>query len=1378
MTGSPYTAVRIEGGLLSADLIERIRNADTNLKGNSPKTYHLAATERLGEAASRKWEYLRGAYRAFRERLADLPESDTATSKTREYWLLRLFEELGFGRLTYIRGGIPVRDETYPVSHHWGSHVAIHLLGWNTDLDRRATGARTGRKGQASRAPQSMLQEFLNNSDAHLWGVLSNGRVLRILRDSTALVGAAYVEFDLEAIFEGELYPEFVLLFALLHQSRFELLQRDDGAEPTVRDCWLEHWQTHAAETGQRVRERLREQVELALGELGTGFLEANPHICKALAADEGPTKWDFRDELLNLVFQMIFLFVIEDRRILLLPNPLDATEEECERLEVARHRYREYFSVDRLRRIASRRVGDRHIDLWRTLVLVLDALGSDKGRPQLALPGLGGPFFRAGDPLADPETTPDLLRDAVLTNKRLLAAIRHLTTFRDGRGVHHRIDYERLGSEEPGSVYEWLLEREPKVDLNAPRFELEKLTGNQRKTTGTYYTPTHLIDELFKTTLDPVIEDYARSGHPEDLLKMRVCDPACGSGHFLVAAARRIARKYAAMTHGDDEPPPAAIRDAMHEVVRHCIYAVDISRQAINIAKFELWLESQQPTRPLAYLDPHIKVGNSLLGTTPHLLREGIPDEAYKPIANDDKKVAAQYRKENAEERVGQRMIRDSLLDLLEVPDNTEDLTRESLAITRMQDESMPDIRKQARRYRTFLDSPEVTRRKRVHDAWCAAFVCSLEQGAPRPITSGTLRILGGDEETAKIYPRAVPSARTIAQLEDFIDRFQFHHWHLEFPDIFPVTDDDTRDENPNTGWRGGFDVVFGNPPWERVKLQEKEFFSKRNEERIAGARNAAERKKLINALATSEETTDRRLYTEFQAELRESVGWSHLLRSSGRFPLTGKGDVNTYSVFAETGRTIIGPRGRAGMVLPTGIATDATTSTFFGDLVTRGQLAALLEFENEEFVLSKDVHHSFRFCLLSIVGRDLKVAEADFAFGSRRMSDIEARRFTMPPEDIKLLNPNTKTAPLFRSRRDAEITLEIYRNPDLTVLIREEGGRSNPWAISFATIFHMAGDSDLFHTREELENKGWRLQGNSFVCNDAMMSPLYEAKMVHHFDHRFGTYEGQTQAQANMGTLPRSSVRQKREPNFAVMPRYWVDRLELQDEIPGAWDAGWLLGWRDIARSTDERTAIFSILPRVAAGHTFPIAFIGKEKPAHLYANFTAFALDYVLRQKMAGTHVTYGYLRQLPVVKPESFQAMTPWSPGVLLGDWVELRVIELAYSSWEMSSFAEYHGDKGAPFVWDEERRFKMRAELDAAFFHLYGVQADDVTFIMDSFGAFQRNDPERFARTKAQILDVYHAMGRAIETGGQYKTVLDPPPGEGSRHPDTREQPAS
>ena len=1350
-----YVAFRVEGGLLSHDLIERITNADRELPGNLPEYYHLAAAERLGEAASRSWEYLLGAYLAFRDRLAALPPTDPGTTLTRERWLLVLLNELGFGRVPFARGGLDADGRSFSVSHLW-EHVPVHLLGWHDQLDQRNTA-----KG---RAPQSMLQDFLNVSDAHLWAILSNGRLLRILRDATSLTGGAYLEFDLEAIFDGEAYSDFVLLYALAHESRFEQLPRDDGAVPTPADCWLERWRTLGIETGARARDQLRTGVKTALGELGTGFLEANPLLREQLATGK-LSKEDFHHELLRLAYQFIFLFVAEDRGLLLRPDtPPEATA-----------RYREYFSTARLRRIARRRIGDLHADLWRTMVTVLNGLGADKGLPSLGLPPLGGLYFRAGAPNGDgDQPMPDLLRDCSLRNYRLLGAIRQLDLVRDRKGRPQRVDYRHLGAEELGSVYESLLEEIPQCEPEVPRFLLESKPGNERKTTGSYYTPTPLVEELLNTTLQPLIDRAAASGVPDDLLEITVCDPACGSGSFLVAAARRIARKYAAMQYGDDEPPPETVRSAMHKVVARCVYGVDIKPLAAEVAKLSLWLESLQPGQPLAFLDPHIRVGNSLLGVTPALLEQGLPDAAFTALEGDDKKIVAGVRRRNAGEQSGQG----TLFAGLALNVSNARLTPQARAINELQARSLSDVREQARRFRELEKSPDLCHRKRVADAWCAAFVWPHASGGPDPITTNTLRYL---ESGGKL------SADAEDELARLVERYQFFHWHLEFPDVFRVEDDTRPDHNPDTGWQGGFTCVLGNPPWERVKLQEQEFFADQRPE-IANAANAAKRKEKIKDLRLGDDV-DRILFGQFRAALRESDGWSHLLRDSGRYPLTAKGDINTYAVYAETATILMAPTGRSGLVLPTGIATDATTAKFFKNLVQRHSLGELYDFENAAPVF-RDVHRSYRFCLLSVCGRAVAIEQARVAFGLHRVEDLPYRRFALHPTDLLLVNPNTGTTPLFQSRRDAEITLAIYRR--VPVLWRDDP-EENPWHISFMRMFDITNDSRLFQAYEDLKSDGWTLTGNVFVKDHLRMLPLYEAKMVHHFDHRYGTYGDQMQARAESHTLPHPNPEQKMNPWFFIQPLDWVPEFSSLNEeksTPGNprhdagvstrlgthhWNHGWLLGWRDIARASDDRTLIASFIPKAAVGNKFPLMLpdSGISGAVSIQACMSSFMFDFVVRQKMAGATINFFILKQFPVPPPGIYENLTPWTPSDILAKWNECRVLELTYTAWDMESFARDLGDDGPPFAWDEERRFAIRAELDAAYFHLYGVDRDDVDYIMDSFGAFQRNDPDRFARTKALILEIYDQMTEAITTGKPYQTILNPPPGHGPRHPDHR-----
>ncbi|MCX4593855.1 N-6 DNA methylase [Streptomyces sp. NBC_01549] len=1339
-----FTAVHTVGGLLPADMLVRISEGK-DVPGSKPADYGLPSSRSVRDEAERSWEYLKPLWRELRKHLPEdretgLPTADP-TGRAGSDWLAPLWRELGFGPLTHVGPAVITADsdaeKKFPVSHRW-RHALIHQTAWNADLDKRPGGA-------GSVPPQSMLQECLNRTEAHLWGVLTNGRQVRLLRDSSALATASYVEFDLEAIFDGELFSEFVLLYRVLHVSRFEVAE---DAPPSASR--LEKWRTEAIASGTRALDQLRKGVQDAITALGTGFLRHPENT--ALREDVHPKA--LQAALLRLVYRLLFVFVAEDRDALLSPKADPQ----------ARERYEAYFSSARLRAHARKRRGTAHGDLYEALRIVLDALGDEKGRPELGLPGLGGLF---NDTDADAP-----LRGLKLSNEALLTAVRHLSQVRDGSSGRWRaVDYRHLDAEELGSVYESLLELEPKHSIADRTFTLVEVAGNTRKTTGSYYTPASLIDCLLDSTLDPVIRDAVKRGEEaastsgasdpadaivDELLSLTVCDPACGSGHFLVAAARRIAKQVAAVRERNPEPTLDAVRHALHEVVAWCIYGVDLNPMAVELAKVSLWLEALEPGKPLGFLDAHVKHGNGLIGATPKLLRDGTPDEAFIATEGDDKKHAKALEKINAQERVGQGSLFDIGDDTVQVANTV--FARGLRSITLATAEELTDVRRQEEAYEKWAGSSEYQRALRVADAWCAAFVWLKTPEAPRAVTHAVFKAL--EDPSGEGVAR-----ETCAEIKRLRDQFAFFHWHLEFPEVFSVPDSG-QGVSPVTGWAGGFDCVVGNPPWDSVDFREQEFFAQRAPE-IAEASRTSVRKKMIEALKDSPDTLS--LYQEFEAGKRKVYAESHFLRRSGRVPLTGQGNLNTYSVFTETDRILLGPRGRAGVIVPTGIATDARTQFFLKDLVREGSIAALYDFENEER-LFPNVHHAFKFSILSLAGSGQRESAAQFAFFLRDPAELDDtnKAFTLTPGEIQLLNPNTGTLPVFRSRRDAEITLGIYRR--MPVLINKGDKNGNPWGLSLMAMFHMSHDSHFFHTYEDLKTEGWNSEGNTFTRAGATMLPLYEAKMLHQFDHRFGTYEGQTVAQANMGTLPRLAPQQQDDPTATTTPRYWVSESEVGAKlIAKSWDRGWLLGWRDICRVTDARTVISTVIPATAVGDKFLLA-LPKDYGELLQANFSSLVFDYTARQKIGGTSLKYFTMSQLPAPAPDT---LLPYR------SFISCRVIELTYTSHDMSPFARDLGDNGAPFRWDENRREIMRVELDALFLHTYGISREDADYILDTFPIVRRKDEARYGsyRTKELILAEYDRMAAAgltldnpLVDGENYTSTLTPPPGYGPRHP--------
>jgi hypothetical protein len=1028
-----FTTIRAVGSALPADVLAATIS-DANLQGLTADDYHLELGVTPREAANRAWSVLTGAWHGYREALSKLAEDDRAVGLTREKWLAVLLRELGFGRVpTTPAGGLSSDDKSFPISHVHDLAVGIvplHLLGWGVPLDSRTP----GQPGAADRAPHAMVQEYLNRTDDALWAMISNGRTLRLLRDSSTLIGQSYVEFDLESMFDGEIFSDFVVLFLVCHASRFEPAPRDDA---TIADCWLERWRTYAAETGTRALQALSPGVKQAIEALGTGFLRHPANDLHHRLVDGRVSEKDVREALLRLVYRLLFCFVAEDRGLLLAPGGTP----------LAKQRYEQWFSTARLRRIATRRRGSAHPDLWQALSIVLDGLGQESGRPELALPGLGG-LFEVGEV--------DVIVGYQLSNEPLLTAVRHLTVVQPaGGGPKRVIDYRNLGAEELGSIYESLLEFVPRYDHTTRTFTLESIVGNDRKTSGAYYTPTSLIECLLDSALDPLLDAAERAAEPEAaLLALTVCDPACGSGHFLVAAAKRIAARLASVRArgnggGTSEPTVIDEQRAMHDVVDHCIYGVDLNPMAAELAKVSLWLESVQPGRALSFLNGHIKVGNALLGTTPALLAPGLPDEAFTALDGDDKKLVGSLRKRNRQEREGQG----NLFGQAGISVANADLARTARSVEAMPNVTLADVHLAQRRFLEYDTSPALRQARAVADAWCAAFVAEKAPGRPEITHAIIERLADG----------GTPDDATAATLAELSAQYRFFHWHLEFPQIFDVTDSAGGDDGP--GWTEGFSCVVGNPPWERIKLQEQEFFAALDHE-IAAAPNAAARKRMIAVLVERNPA----LHGAYEAAKRRADGESQLMRLSGRFPLCGRGDINTYAVFAEHDRSIVGEKGRLGVILPTGIATDATTQHFFKDLVLRRSLASLYDFENSR-PLFDGVHRSFKFCLLTLAGPASPVERAKFAFFLHHPDDLarEGARFELSPDELLLLNPNTGTCPVFRSRRDAEITLAIYRH--WPVLVRDGATHArdngNPWGLSFMTMFHMSNDSGLFRTR-----------------------------------------------------------------------------------------------------------------------------------------------------------------------------------------------------------------------------------------------------------------------------------------------------------------------
>ncbi|WP_298982428.1 Eco57I restriction-modification methylase domain-containing protein [Caldilinea sp.] len=811
-------ALRIEGGLFGPDLLEALARGE--LPGQKPEDFRLPPRRNLTEEIASLYHDARSLWQVFQHRLERLPEGDLATSETRELWTVPLLRLLGYD-LHFSPRAKEVDGLTFAISHYAGAgeHAPpVHLVGYRQELGKPAP------SGRPRLSPHALVQEYLNRSEA-LWGLVTNGRTLRLLRDSTFVRRQAYVEFDLEDIFEEERFADFVLLYRLLHRTR---LPGDGRAE----ECLLERYYQNSLEQGGRVRERLREGVERCIEILANGFLghpvneslragereslrageresvrageresgrareresgraRERESASLALSSSHALTLYQ---QLLRLVYRFLFLLVSEERG-LMGRNPL----------------YLESYGVTRLRRLCENRAAyTDDVDLWLGLRALWEIFRDEKLAAILGAPPLNGELFAE-----------QALDVALIRNRDLLSAFWHLA-FYEENGVPRRVNYAALDTEELGSVYESLLELHPIIEWSGSRpvFHM-KADGEERRLTGSHYTPPQLVAPLIQHTLEPVLQERLAACRTNEekqaaILNLKVLDPACGSGHFLLAAARRLGKELARLRTGEDEPAPEAIHQGVRDAITHCIYGVDKNPLAVELCRVALWLEGHERDKPLTFLEHHIRHGDSLVGLHDlTALEDGIPDEAYKPLGNADRTRLAEARKRNARER-GASLFRHGF-----VSQPLADFAEKMRRIAEMPEATIEQVRAKRAAYQQAQSSPEFERLRLACDAYTAAFFLS----SPALLTTAFVQdaLSRGDLSDPQLAGQVLATRSERA----------FFHWALEFAEVFAERESvkAREHESGRTGEHGispalplsrspalqtGFDVILGNPPF-----------------------------------------------------------------------------------------------------------------------------------------------------------------------------------------------------------------------------------------------------------------------------------------------------------------------------------------------------------------------------------------------------------------------------------------------------------------------------------------------------------------------------------------------------------------------------------
>jgi len=1285
-----FTTIKSEGGLIPFDILEKIYTGDIN--GQAARDFGVESGSVLDEI-SKAWKAARTFYSSFRLRLERLKPEDSTVRDTREQWIIPLLESLGFPKVTYFAKADEVAGKTYAISHRANDDresLPIHIVGCpkiNEVAEKANTLDRRAESGRPRLSPHSLMQEFLNHTE-HLWGIVTNGYTLRLLRDSSKISRPVFIEFDLQQILEQEKFNEFALFFRLVHYTR--LPKNQDDAE----HCFLELYYKEAINTGGRVRDKLRDGVEQALEILGNGFISHPDNKWLRDAILQNNIKAiDYYRQLLRLVYRLLFLMVSEERNLV---GPTDPRKEPI---------YYNYYSVNRLRELSHTFIPgiSKPFDLWESL-LVTFKLYSDEGHGQkLSIAELNGDLFGS-------HSIPDFEK-CKLFNKDLLAAIKNISMY-DDDGNKRKINYLALDVEELGSVYESLLDFHPVLQItNESTIKFQLVFGSERKTTGSYYTNHDLVHELIESALVPVIKrvtskQISNEEKVKELLQLKVCDPAAGSGHFLLAAARRIANEIASLRSGEDYPTPTEFRIAIRDVIQRCIYGVDLNPLAVDLCKLALWLEGHTKGKPLSFLDHRIRNGNSLIGAFSYeQIKKGIPDETFNPVTGDDKEVAKYFKKRNKDERKGQL----SLFSNTTVEDVTT-LSKSFSLFDELNIDTTEDYHKAEEEFEKIKLSPQWCREWHLANIWTYAFFA--------PLTNIDDRTIPTHEQLLNYLstPNS-PNAQLIGKADAASLKNKFFHWFLEFPDVFV---------------KGGFDCVLGNPPWERIKLQEKEFFASRSLE-IANAPTAAIRKQLIQELPTH----NKQLYNEFEEAKRQSECEAKFIRISNRFILTSVGDINTYSIFSELSKTLINGDGRVGIIVPTGIATDDTTKDFFADLVNGDLLISLFDFENKE-ALFQNVHRSFKFSLITLTGSNAKNKFANFVFyltKTEQLNEVE-RHFTLSKDEFLLVNPNTQNCPLFRSNKDALLTLKIYKSIDVFL---DQNKMDNYWSPTYMRLVDL-GDHNKYLILSYENQK------------EDKYEPLYEGKLIWQYDHRYATFDGVDKKSYSTGFPREVTTQEKKEPNFNIKARYLVQK-ELVDDLMLKYEdykEKWFIVWRIITGSVNERTCVSAIIPKNAASRVCPPLGLSNNDLAFLVlSNLNSFVFDYVVRQKLGGNSLGFFILKQLPVLIPSNYSPLEI--------ELIKLHTLELTFTSFNLKAFAIDCGYDGQPFIWDEERRFLIRCELDALYFKLYRLNREEVDYVMDTFPIVKRKEEEKFGeyRTKRVILEIFDEMLECERTGKQY-----------------------
>lgn len=1200
-------------------------------KGNLGENTRLKAFSRL----KGKWDL---AYRILGE--------GSKKGETRQKWLTPLFEELGFD----LQPGkeIETEKETLKSSHMLidgngkTPFLFVDLLAWDRDLDSFAPGE--GRNNTSHKK----MERLLVAGNVH-WGIISNGQIIRLLRQEQGAAGRAYLQVDLENIFAQEDQQSFDIFWALFRKESY--VKGRDGK------CLLDKIDEESRSHASKVSGHLKNSVFRALELLVQGLIDEPKN--KAVLDPIKDLYEVFRQSLIYL-YRMLFILYAESMELL----PID------------HHIYRDNYSIESLRELIESPNEIFHPNeyrLWDSLKAVFTLVNNGVKAGDFYITAYNGKLFSPENALfLDKCKVSDSLMKEILLNLSTTDPQRH-------RG-RDRISYRELGVEQLGAVYEGMLEYEPKIateEMAVIKIGKEQqviakslaqdariveiiprgkfylaLWGGRRKGTGSYYTPKPITGFLVERALNPLIEGK----NSEELLNIKIIDPAMGSGAFLVSACHYLADAYGRtrISEGLDEDGKLDEYERVQYrrlVAERCLYGVDLNPMAVELAKLSLWLTTLAEDRPLTFLDHHLRCGNSLIGAE------------FKDVF--DFKTAHWLKKSKSKRK---KSIKDeaqfALFEEKEFEQNIDALVKHRNWLATELSDTIDRIHKKER----LLEEDQregsfYSKLKLLYNLWCS---CWFWPDGTLPVPNENIfRDLRGyifkgeyklPEETCEKYINVV---KEIAKEQ------RFFHWELEYPEVY-------RDEEGKLKQKPGFNMAIGNPPWNIIKPNSQEFFSNYDSKFRSYKKQKA--KEVIENLCKTE-----MIKKEWERYKRNFRKQSDFFRISNKYPNLGRGDINSFKLFLEQFFNLVNTGGQISIIIPSGIHTDAGCMNMRELFFDSTKIRYLYGFENRMKLFPIDSR--FKFDLLEAMkGSKTEFFKAGFMLHNPEiLPRLEQDALNLPLDLIRRFSPDTLSIMEFKSQREINTVNKIYAlNPFLGQYLEDT------WNITFGNELHMTKYSSLLIPIEKIIDID--LLNSEYLL-------LYEGKTIHHFTHKFS------------------------KPRYCVEEKLWVG--EIGKNRGRSFDYNkYRIAIRYQASSTNERTLISTIIPKnLLCGHSLIVNRVSSNirlrEMVFLSALLNSFCQDYVLRLKVSANINIY-HIEQLALPRLSNGN----WYFDEIIIRTTKLICITEEFAElWQEVMEAKWMPESS---VTDEKERMQLRAEIDALVAHLYGLNKDEFEYILSTF----------------------------------------------------------